>query len=83
MIDPCRLGEEVPVGLKEPPIVAKVVNAYLEAMFDQLLPQFRRNSILAFGDEIEGRPKAEVLLNVHELLAAAESELPFNIVRQD
>ena len=83
VIDPLRFLPEFVARLIQPPVVLKIMHAYLEAVARQLLTQLARNAIVPFRDEVEGRPEAVLHLHFHQLPALVQPDLAFDIVRQD
>jgi hypothetical protein len=61
----------------------QVVNANLEAAFGQPVPHFRRDKIVTFRDDIEGRTKPEADLDLRQLLDSVEAALALDVVGQD
>src|SRR5467141_4164386 len=83
MIDPFSASLEDFPGAVKFAIVLQIMHANLESVRVQMIAQFLRCGVIAFGNEIEGGAKAQARIKFHELPAAVESPFAFHIMREN
>ena len=81
--DPACLGCKFFLRRIELPVVLQAVYADLEALLFQHAPQFVRNRVAPFRNEVEARAKAVLLLHIHDGPNPVDPSLTLDVVRQN